>query len=549
MLTRACALLLLSAGLLGLAHAAPPPSLQRWVRADDLRVREGPGPEQRVLGLLQRGSRLQLLEQSGDYCLVEGEGQYGHVACEYLSTEPVAWPRAGQGDVPADRRWVVGAAVTLRAGPQRESEAIGRLALNQAVQWRAQAEGGNAGRNAASNAGYCEVQPLDRAGLPQGEPGFTACQYLAAEPLRVAALLGGVAGSESPADRARAFWLRPSWPALRDYAQALASKLPPGFSGPWPVDAELERMKAHLALGLKGPKPEPLPDWEALKRLAAAAAQALPLPEQQPDAQQAAARLREVLGLDGAHALGLVQALELPRVSPSYFRSELELAPPSEAAPALAGRFEGIYRVQFRKRPLREESGAGLYDMTSRTEALTRAVTRVQLFREGRLESQASHARAQETLWYEVDGPMCEGWRGGFAHGSSPPSAWKFFDLVDVNGGARKAREQAEHRQAPGRLYAFYTAKPLPLAQAVRTEQAHKLDRQATGFVRATQLSYDLDADGVPDLQVWEGVGRGPGHLGAAPQTDDAWYRLVWVNIQGAWKVLGVDAFDYGCGC
>jgi hypothetical protein len=62
-------------------------------------------------------------------------------------------------------------------------------------------------------------------------------------------------------------------------------------------------------------------------------------------------------------------------------------------------------------------------------------------------------------------------------------------------------------------------------------------------------LYYDLDRDGVPDIGIWEGQGKGPDHLDEPGLTDDRWYRLAVVNISGAWKLLGIDTFQYGCGC
>ena len=64
-----------------------------------------------------------------------------------------------------------------------------------------------------------------------------------------------------------------------------------------------------------------------------------------------------------------------------------------------------------------------------------------------------------------------------------------------------------------------------------------------------TQMSFDIDGDGEPDLLVLEGLGPGPGHLDAPAGTDDPWYRLLLANIGGAWKVLASDTFGYGCGC
>jgi hypothetical protein len=100
-----------------------------------------------------------------------------------------------------------------------------------------------------------------------------------------------------------------------------------------------------------------------------------------------------------------------------------------------------------------------------------------------------------------------------------------------------------------GSLFAFYTNIALPRGSAIRTEAPMQLDRNDTGFLRGIHLYYDLDSDGIPDLAVWEGHGKGPGHLDGSTTTDDRWYRLALANIAGRWKILGSDVFSYGCGC
>ncbi|MFO1250072.1 MAG: hypothetical protein U1E77_02740 [Inhella sp.] len=436
---------------------------------------------------------------------------------------------------------------------------LSRLALNRKVRLL----------GAAPQGGYCEVQPLDRAGADDGPRGFTACQYLAPEALRVAVVLnGGEEGDDTPAARARAFWLKPDWERLESYASTLAKALPDRSTGPWPRDAELERMKAHLALGLKGPAPEPLRGWAEFKQLAAAhdgtvldpPSETLARSGKAPQelwerynrAESAAARLQGAWGgaAKGAAMLRLAQALEMPSVTPSYFRNESELAPPGDGPAALAGRFGGVYRTLTTPRRPQTETSAGLYDMARRIEVLTRPVQRVRLFRDGRLQTESSHVRTTETLWRDTDGPMCEGWIGGFSFGAAAPSNWRYFDPEGGDtANSRSARAEAEKRNPPGSLFAFYAQVAPPRPKASRSETVLKLGRDATGFVRATQLSFDLDADGMPDLLIWEGVGKGPGHLDGETRTDDPWIRVALVNIQGAWKILGTDVFGYGCGC
>lgn len=550
---------------MALAARAQPEQPPRWVKADDLRVRAGPGLEHPVIGVLQRGSEVILknLQAFDGFCLVEGEGQYGHVGCTYLSAEPVLRPRAGRGEVPADRRWVVGTVVTLRAAPARDAPVLTRLAINRNVRLLREDAG----------AGYCEVQPVQRSGEADGPSGYTACQYLAMEPVPVAQLAG------VDPDPVRAFWRSPGWQPLEAYATALAVKLPDAAAGPWPRNEMLERMKAHLALGLRGAPPPALASWTELKKLAAAHDPSLlsesgrrharsgtdrDLQGREQRAASAAYRLQTTLGLSGSlhdaissdgggeRLVRLVRALELPSVRASFFGNESELGPPGEGAMALSGRFGGIYRTLIEPRgPRRSElSLVGFYDMFSLTQVLTRPVQLVRLFRDGRLRAEATAARSTELLWRAADPPMCEGWIAGFSFGDAEGPIWRYFNESegDDKAAGRAQRASRQHNPA-GSLFFYHALSAPPRLQAGRTEQVVKLDRATTGFIGMTQLSYDLDGDSVPDLLVLESLGNGPGHLDAAATTDDSWHRVLLANVGGAWKILGADSFAYGCGC
>ncbi|MCL2524530.1 MAG: hypothetical protein FWF20_05510 [Betaproteobacteria bacterium] len=131
---------------------------------------------------------------------------------------------------------------------------------------------------------------------------------------------------------------------------------------------------------------------------------------------------------------------------------------------------------------------------------------------------------------------------GGFGYGDADHGTWRYYE--------EDAAAQKKANKNPARsLYVFYTTVDLPRATALHTETSVKMDRDATGFVRGAYLYYDLNAGGIPDLAVWEGEGKGPGHLDGPTKTDVRWYRLVLVNIDGAWKILGDDQFGFGCGC
>jgi len=543
-----------------LAQAAAPVQPPRWVNVD-ASVRSGLAPQSPAAGTLPRGAEVILKAPGQDgACLIEGEGVYGYLACDNLSAQPVARARAGAAGVPADQRWVTGNGIALRDAARSDAAVLARLSLNSIVKLVREVPGG----------GYCEVQPAN------GPAGFAACRYLAPTPVVLARLRGiGLDGQVNAADYdpVRLFDLHPGWGALTEYADYLA-KRGSGAAGqtPWPRDEALERMKAHLALGIHGPRPKPYPDWATLKRkaeqyvdtdlewrrLTALKQGATPeATRREALMAQLAADLGGDIGLSGPlhdrisadggplRIARLVQALELPTVQPSLFRSEAELAPPGVDAEQASGRFGMVFRQLVRPRPApnaAEGIGPGLYDMLGRTQALVRSVQRVQLFADGRLTMAPSVLRSSETLWGEVDEPECAGWVPGFAFGAADRTIWRYF-------GTEAAENEKTATNPPGSLYAFYTTIAMPRgpAKVALTEVA--LNRGATGFVQGTHRHFDLDGDGIADVSVWEGQGKGPGHLDGMTLTDDRWFRLVLVNIGGAWKVLGSDTFGYGCGC
>jgi hypothetical protein len=161
--------------------------------------------------------------------------------------------------VDAAQRWVNGNGVVLRAAPNREAEVLARLSLNRVVKVS----------NEQAGNGYCEVSTAE------GIKGYTACQYLSNKQVVLAHIRGDrQAGQPVTADYnpEKVFWLNPDWVALEQYVGYLKEKHPDlPASGPWPKDAALEKMKAHLALGLQAPKPPALTDWAALKQKAAKA--------------------------------------------------------------------------------------------------------------------------------------------------------------------------------------------------------------------------------------------------------------------------------------
>lgn len=451
-------------------------------------------------------------------------------------------------------RWINRSGVNVRSEPSMSASIVERLPLNAKV---AQVE------SATPAGAYCGVQ-WTRADGAAGR-GFVACRYLSDMPedVRRMALALLPDGTRDPEYHpARLFWLAPTWAGLEDYAAFLnETRLPPitdvraSFQQRDTFvrsrDEPLERMKTHLAQGIHGAAVPRFAAWDDVQRKALTLAAGLP-----HDAAHDLlwSTMGETLGLwtaftnqyqdaaTGARlAAGMVQAIALPTAARSWFNQPNDIAALGDGAAQLSGRFGIVhtYRTHPRKpRIANDWIPDGLWDIGAVTTALTQPIVRTTVFRDGRLHPVTTHASRTQTTWGTTDPPMCHDWQPGFAYG-------------DADARLRASDpDQAALRVHPSRsLVVIHTRRPLPVSAARPAVQTIRLDRASTGFVRATQMHFDFDGDGHPDLLAWEGVGRGPGHLDGETKTDDAWYRLFFVNLAGRWHVLGADSFSYGCGC
>lgn len=453
----------------------------------------------------------------------------------------------------ASTRWLNASGVNLRSAPSLQSGVAGRLALNERVTLIAKADDGV----------FCEV--LRKAADGSEQSGFTACAFLSLAATDVNRLSGRHLDDGQPNpdyDPKRLFWLSPSWPALEAYGQWLSARRFAAQPEDLPyeerrrplraADAEFDRMKAHMAKGTHGAAPPPYVAWQTLQRDAQTLA-AVPDALRHDEHVQRAHQLSTTLGLWGPlfdgiggpsdgplRAAALVHAIALPAVRASLFASERDLSL-AENTESLSGRFDIVHLHRAHPRssdPNRVDFG--LVDIGEYTVSLVKPLARTTLFRDGRQVSTMTHAAQRRGLWESDEAPMCHGFVPGFSQGDSLPRLWN-GDVGDYNESLK--------RNPKGSLVSFITRQPLATTTTRPLVQPVRLDRAATGFVSATQWTFDLDADGVPDLVAWEGVGQGPGHLGGPTTTDDPWHRLFFVNIAGRWHVLGHDVFNYGCGC
>ena len=258
-----CATSALSVG----AADAPP---ERWTNAAEVNLRTEPGARGAVLALLPVGTAVRRIGtgESSGFCEVEVAAARGFVACRFLSASAPTVPTGADAGATGPR-WVTGAGVILRAEPSSRAAIVARLGLNSRVELLAP----------AAESPYCEVA----IGVPGATSarGFTACRYLATTPVAVDRIVAPLLrdGQPNPSyDPVRAFWLAPSWARLEAYGVHLGESLKARTGTPAekptpperPADAELDRMKAHLAQGIHDPEPAPVPRWDEVKRLARA---------------------------------------------------------------------------------------------------------------------------------------------------------------------------------------------------------------------------------------------------------------------------------------
>ena len=352
------------------ADAADNALPERWINASEVNLRTEPGTRGAVLALLPLGAPVRWIgtSESPGFCEVDVAGARGFVACRFLSASAPTAPTAGASTGATGARWVTGAGVILHAEPSIQSAVVTRLALNARVELLA----------TVPDSPYCEVA----TGVP-GAPtarGYTACRYLAAAPLAVERIVAATLADGQPNpqyDPVRAFWLAPSWARLEAYGAQLGQALKERTGTPAeqaapalrPADAEFDRMKAHLAQGIYGRVPAPPPRWDDVKRLARVVAAPTAASGVAAEARarvetaraNAQGRLAGVLALwnapfdvpnggGGARLAGLVNALELPAVQPSLFKSASELAPPGASVEDLSGRFHIVETYRTRGR-------------------------------------------------------------------------------------------------------------------------------------------------------------------------------------------------------
>jgi hypothetical protein len=504
--------------------AAMPADGTRWVQATRLLVRSEPSGTAPVLEHLMRGHRVvlsQLPSPGAEWCPVQAPASFGvtaYVACRYLSEQPVAHLRAGEDGVPADRRWVTGSQLRLRAEPRADAAVLASLALNTALRLK----------EAAPQQGYCAVETTEGPTLA----GYTACRYLGVSPLDLGALATPqrLDGSDNPDfDAVRAFAIAPSWELMAHHArrvqqarQALGEQAPRG------PDEALERMKARLSgqVVASGNLPTVWPEWQRGGQPAPADG-AVPLGLE-----------GELFQGEGAHrAASFLNALPpLPAVAPSWWRSDADLAGPGESIGALANRF-GAQVVWLHESLQPGSLSAGAVEPGARIDRLTLRLHSISLLSDQTLRDERQAPEHVYRDWDPTTDVNCDGWVEGFAHGQADRATSQRNGFTPVAAGR------------PHVLFRFWSQRPLPPGPARWTRQAFALDRAATGFVRGEWRTVDLDNDGVADLAWLQATGRGPGHMEGPPPHDDPWYRLLLANVAGRWRLLGADAFSYGCGC
>lgn len=473
------------------------------------------------------------------------------------------------------QRWVIGTGVNLRAEANLSAPVLVRMTLNTPVNMIA----------TIPNSKYCEVEliTIEKPTLR----GFTACQFLGTSPIKPREVANQyLPDGTTPNPNynpERAFWLKPSYAGLAEYGRYLERQrhAPKGAAeGAYLYDRpkipEFERMKEHLMKGVLAPKLARFLRWQDIKT----AAHRLDIErlklikkhgsidnvefdelngsflEKQSDFLITTMGHLTLDGEQGRMSVApklpaFIESLELPIITSSYFQGHDDIAAPNAFSNGVAARFQIIQTTNTRSYDALPEKikgnrdWFGLWDVSYVSQSLTQPVFKNTLLRaEGVIHVEETFLKQTFLEYGNDEGVMCEGYEGdGFSFGDADPK-------IGISYARQRGNSESLQPQKEGeKLMYFFTKTPLPQQTASVSVVKQKLNREKTGFVAATEFHFDINSDGISDILVWEGTGIGPGHLYGPTKTDDAWYRIFFVNIAGHWHLLATDSYSYGCGC
>lgn len=450
-----------------------------------------------------------------------------------------AWPQ----------KYVSGSWVNVRAAPAAESEVIDHVIVNTPVRVT----------NDAAGKGYCGVRYAE---AEQEKTGYLACRLIGEQPLQIAEVGAEYRDQQPNPDYSapRAFWLDPGVERLRAAGLHFEKTMLK------PEERAAERPQSEESGATSEPprlRRFPIPEYEAMKarlekgvmgkrQSVANYLEKVFVPWSEVLAAGRAAAGRRQQGIDSvaddvfggnwspsAVRLDVVEAIELPAVTASFFSSGEGLLHPSANTEMVSALLGIPYRAKVKSGPKWIPAGHysdgylfGAWDVGAVETRLISPVKSISLYRDGRTVAKASEVPGGVFSDPDADGGGCH---IGYSFGDAGTALRR---AVAGGGPVPALRDE--------KVMSFYSLQDLPgkKAKVVKTRQPMSVAH----FIRAETLSYDLDHDGVADIFLWEGTGRSNQEI-HDPGTPQAYYRLVLFNIAGEWRLFIVDEFNYGCGC
>jgi hypothetical protein len=422
----------------------------------------------------------------------------------------------------AEKQWVQGSWVNLRATAAADGAIVDRLIVNTEVALL------------SKQGNWCEVT----AKTPEVR-GFVACSLLGAQAVSLADVGSPTIEADKPNPRysaLRAFWLAPSMVRLRAAGDHFWSVMLTKEQQAKERPQQFDDKGNPVPDADKRPPPVryPVPEFEAMKDLmkrgVVAAPERRPAPVRWAELQQAVAQsVNGSIQLSGGRWVlddvgTMVRNARLRPAKPSFFQREADLAPAASGVEELSAQFGIVERLKLLGGPKwvhprhNDPSVAGNWDIGSFELTLDKPV-----------------------LDYVVG-------RKGLAELRESAVSWK-YDVAEEESCSEglNLRPRAAARPLPGYprvkdpLVWLNVVKPVTFKQVRVTTAARKLpappqDAQAgRSFTTLFMHDVDIDGDGVPDLAVWEGMlrdGSGGDMLGV---------RVVFANIGGEWFLLDSD--------
>ncbi|MDO8416902.1 MAG: hypothetical protein Q7S87_11910 [Agitococcus sp.] len=442
-------------------------------------------------------------------------------------------------------QWINGSWVNIRLAPAPDAPVLTRLIVNTPVTLIAK----------VANSKFCEI-----TWQASETHGFISCNLLGSEPLKIKEIGVEFFDDEklnphySPT---RAFWLEPSFIRLQAAGQHFWKTMLT------PEQKALETVQENGNRDFKWEnRPTlrrfPIPEFEAMKDLLKNGIIASTPQDRQPpamwkdlkkvihakklDLNKASSAIRQLNPFfpDSLSTIFMLQQIELPAISTSYFKNINDIGRPSAGTEEISAQFKIPYAIKIINGASWQNAHYngiylfGSWDMGEADFFLKESIYVHTLSKKSLIKSEVSHV----PNGFRIDNEEGENCHEGFQLNTPITTS------IVQNLSSSQNNES---------LFFFYTKTPLPITKSkvikgswhpLKTDEAAKWGQPHEVFTHGLETLFDINDDGIPDFALWEG--KRSTFEANKPELN---LRMIFTNAGGQWYLLDIDDLIYMCTC